>query len=130
MDKQKIFNDVRDHLLEQQEQSVISPEVHLVDQVCVYRGPDGLRCAIGALFPDSLYHGGMDENGLGVESLFDSYPLVEGHMKEAYAYDIDDALNNLVHGLFKECGEDYGPALHLERLMLRVHAEIATRRKV
>ena len=34
---------------------------------CRYRGPDGTKCAVGALIPDSLYRSGME--GLTIKSL-------------------------------------------------------------
>lgn len=47
--KQAIFNKVARHLLRQGKASKNSL------QDCLYRGPDGLKCAIGALIPDKVY---------------------------------------------------------------------------
>ncbi len=49
MDKQAVFNTVAKHLLTQGRQAMDS------GGHCVYRGKDGLRCAIGALIPDEVY---------------------------------------------------------------------------
>ncbi len=45
---QKTFNKVYRHLIRQGEKSV-------KNGVCVYRGNNGLRCAVGALIPNRLY---------------------------------------------------------------------------
>jgi hypothetical protein len=47
---------------------------------CVYRTPDGNRCAIGALIPDELYEERMDLKGLSVDWLIKEYP----HIKELF----------------------------------------------
>lgn len=56
MTKQVIFDKVTDHLLTQKAVSA--------DQYgdCFYRGPNGLKCAIGALIPDSSYDKTMEGN--------------------------------------------------------------------
>jgi hypothetical protein len=47
--------------------------------VCVYRGPDGLRCAAGHLIPNSLYYKGME--GKRVGKLMASYPEIAKYFK-------------------------------------------------
>jgi hypothetical protein len=47
---QKLFDKDVTHLLTQMEQSISD------DGRCVYRGPNGLKCAIGALIDDKVYH--------------------------------------------------------------------------
>jgi hypothetical protein len=47
--KKEIFDKVVAHLLTQQAQS----KNHYGD--CLYRSPDGLKCAVGCLIPDELY---------------------------------------------------------------------------
>lgn len=50
---QEIFDKVAKHLLTQNKKSVISfPDESVC---CVYRNPEGLRCAIGCLIPDEKY---------------------------------------------------------------------------
>lgn len=46
--KRQIFETVRDHLLSQGERSE-------KDNRCLYRGPDGLKCAVGCLINDEFY---------------------------------------------------------------------------
>jgi len=60
MDKQAIFDQVKHHLLAQN-------ALALDDDDCVYRAPDGRRCAIGALIPDDLYHEEMEGEGFNNE---------------------------------------------------------------
>lgn len=48
MTAQEVFNEVKDHLLSQKEQS------RSENGCCAYRGEDGLKCAIGCLLPDEL----------------------------------------------------------------------------
>lgn len=50
MDKQAIYNQVRDHLLKQNAKSQFETE-----NGCFYRGPNGMKCAIGALIKDEFY---------------------------------------------------------------------------
>jgi len=50
MNKQEIFDKVATHLLTQMEKSG-----HIVTSSCLYRSPNGLKCAIGCLIPDELY---------------------------------------------------------------------------
>ena len=48
MTKQEIFDRVARHLLTQKKHA-------MVNDACVYRTPDGLKCAIGCLIPNELY---------------------------------------------------------------------------
>lgn len=50
MTNQEIFNKVAKHLLKQNARSV-DPN----DEICCYRGPDGLQCAVGCLIADEHY---------------------------------------------------------------------------
>lgn len=47
--KQKIFNTVVPQLLKQNEKS-------MAGGMCRYRGPNGLKCAVGFLIKDQFYH--------------------------------------------------------------------------
>lgn len=70
MNRQDVYNTVRDHLLKQNEVSVSGSSL---DQ-CQYRGSNNLKCAIGCLIPDVLYSPAME--GHDVETLANSYPIV------------------------------------------------------
>ena len=61
---QQIFDKVAKHLLSQMEESKDETS-------CLYRGPDGLKCAIGCLIPDHLYSEKMEE--LDVYGLFSDF---------------------------------------------------------
>lgn len=51
--RQEIFDIVSAHLLTQNEKSVVV--AHNGVSQCKYRGPRGLKCAIGVLIPDEKY---------------------------------------------------------------------------
>lgn len=59
MTMQSIFDRVAAHLLNQNRRSV-DP----VDGLCLYRGGDGRKCAIGCLIPDDLYSPEMENQNL------------------------------------------------------------------
>lgn len=52
--KQQIFNKVAAHLMKQQKKS------RNTNGSCKYRGPKGLKCAVGCLIPDSKYQDAFD----------------------------------------------------------------------
>ncbi len=54
MTKQEIFDTVAKHLFSQGQRSVNA------NGVCLYRGPNGLKCAIGALITDEEYDSEME----------------------------------------------------------------------
>lgn len=64
MTKQKIFNKVYKHLLTQKKKSMIDDSEAPNGYRCLYRGKDGLKCAIGALIPDRLYNVGIENMGI------------------------------------------------------------------
>lgn len=49
MNNQEAFNKMVRHLRSQKERSIAK------DGVCLYRGSNGLKCAVGALIPDNEY---------------------------------------------------------------------------
>jgi hypothetical protein len=70
MSNQEAFETMVQHLRKQGRRSVLDD----VSQACVYRSPDGLKCAIGALIPYSEYKAEFE--GKPVTALFD-YGLFE-----------------------------------------------------
>ena len=58
---QEVFDIVVNHLVTQRR-----PAYNDIRN-CVYRAPDGLRCAVGVLIPDDLYD--PEFEGVGVDSL-------------------------------------------------------------
>ena len=65
---QKVFNAVATHLLKQNKRSGFGLK-------CLYRGPNGLKCAVGVLIPDSIYEKDMESKNAGY--LLDNYPAVK-----------------------------------------------------
>jgi hypothetical protein len=57
MTNQEAFNRAVTWLLAQGKKSIRSSGTI---NVCLYRGPDGLRCAVGTLIPDAEYHPAME----------------------------------------------------------------------
>ncbi len=77
MTRQEIFSKIRKHLLTQMEKSEahtdrVNPANGEPINMCLYRGPDGLKCAIGALIPDEAYKPDME--GMGVDSIIAAIP--------------------------------------------------------
>lgn len=52
---QQMFDIAAAHLLQQQKRATGPDEL-----ICVYRAPDGCKCAVGALIPDELYDVGVE----------------------------------------------------------------------
>jgi hypothetical protein len=63
---QAVFNKVAKHLLKQKERSVGS--LNGRDR-CLYRGPNGLKCAVGCLIPNKMYSPDMEGKILGRDVL-------------------------------------------------------------
>lgn len=57
MTLQEIYNRVRDHLLTQNKKSEVLADYFGNQKLqCLYRGPDGLMCAVGCLISDEFYN--------------------------------------------------------------------------
>ncbi len=54
LDRQEAFTTMILHLREQARPSMQERGTHT--PLCLYRGPDGTKCAVGALIPDEAYH--------------------------------------------------------------------------
>ncbi len=70
--KQRIFTQVKCHLLKQNAKSV--KIVECGDESCTYRGADGRTCAIGCLIPNWAYDKTME--GSIAENLVKDFPVV------------------------------------------------------
>jgi hypothetical protein len=67
MNRQEIFDKVAKHLLTQNAPATVvydGPDGDVLH--CVYRSPAGLKCAVGVLIPDELYHPGIEGSGPNV----------------------------------------------------------------
>lgn len=58
MELREIFDKVKHHMLTQNQQSLDTYNN------CVYRGVDGLMCAVGCLIPDEYYTEGLEGGGV------------------------------------------------------------------
>ena len=55
VEKSELFEKVRNHLLEQGRRAADEKGD------CLYRGPDGTKCAVGCIIPDDLYDPDMED---------------------------------------------------------------------
>lgn len=62
--QQEMFDRVVAHMRAQGQQSVFRFEGS-ASTMCAYRGPDGLKCAIGCLIPDDVYTPRMEGQAVG-----------------------------------------------------------------
>lgn len=58
MTQQEIFDTVKKHLLTQ------TKPAKDVDESCLYRTDDGLKCAVGCLIPDEMYFDQMEHRSV------------------------------------------------------------------
>lgn len=73
--QQDIFNTVYVHLLIQNKASAEDPATVAGVGSCLYRGPNGLKCAVGAVITDEEYTPKMEgtcEGGGNVKSIHDA----------------------------------------------------------
>jgi hypothetical protein len=96
MTPQEIFDTVAVHLMTQGQRS--EDEAY---EECLYRGPDGLKCAAGVLIPDDDYSWGME--GLPVLS----HPYFKKRF-DAYCVGLIESL--------QRCHDDIEPVDWLKRL--------------
>ena len=75
MEKQKIFDTVATHLAVQGFRAWNK----LLEQ-CVFRAPDGSKCAFGIFIPDDIYKRSMED--YGVETLIDEAPELRHEFKD------------------------------------------------
>lgn len=67
MTRQEIFDKVVLHAHQQNRKSVAGvPEGGIggIEEKCLYRGPEGTKCFVGALIPDELYHPRLESHGV------------------------------------------------------------------
>ena len=95
--KQKVFDYVRERLLEQGKASVVRTIMN-GSSGCAYRSPDGSKCAVGWLIPDRSYDPNMEGS---VDELFTYYhmPIHEAGVAVVDKYEfltsLQDAHDNL-----------------------------------
>lgn len=91
MELQEIFTKVRDHLLAQK---VRSYDPDRLSNVCLYRGPGGLKCALGCLIPDDKEVPVLF-NSLGIDKVLAQDPDFLGFKVSDEAYSLLAYLQNV-----------------------------------
>ena len=94
MDRQKTLNIVVNHLRAQGGKAVKPNQ----GARCVYRAPDGKKCAVGALIPDEHYAPYMDVGGgMHASALMTNYPCLASVLgvNEADKLFLDDMQSRL-----------------------------------
>jgi len=86
MTPQKLFDDIVTFQRKQGEKSI--KLVGKITRLCMYRHPDGLRCAVGCVLPDKLYKEKMEKES--VETLFQGFPEVENYFGSENKYLLSD----------------------------------------
>lgn len=69
MNNQQAFDIMIQHLRQQGQ-----PSKEEGSSRCLYRGPDGLKCAVGALIPDNIYSRHFE--GLDIHDAATQYPAI------------------------------------------------------
>lgn len=72
---QEAFDLATRHLLTQKQRSA-TPRPGSKDR-CLYRAPDGCKCAVGALIPDDIYEPGMDDGDSGIDDVISRFPVIK-----------------------------------------------------
>jgi hypothetical protein len=86
MNKQGIFNKVKQHLLTQNERAVGYSAIDN-HEFCRYRGTKGMSCAFGILIPDELYETAMEDKG--VAKLVETWPEIKKWLSISCGSDVD-----------------------------------------
>jgi hypothetical protein len=88
---QEVFDKVAEYLLNQKERSV---RQSTYAEVCLYRGPNGNKCAIGFLIPDELATADLDGNAdSDVSGIMRDFPQI----KEFFEGVDEELLSGLQH---------------------------------
>lgn len=75
---QQIFNNAWEHFVVQRQSPSIDTEIAW--RRCLYRGPNGTKCAIGVSIPDSLYNPNL-EGKSGLQALAEIGITVNGSLE-------------------------------------------------
>lgn len=78
--KQEIYDKVKAHLLTQNAKSY-----DVENNMCMYRHPDGLKCAIGVLIPDDAYTPDMEGHTVAAMALYDDlWDMFPSFLRETF----------------------------------------------
>lgn len=72
MELKQIYDTVRSHLLLQMKQSIDAAGIYM------YRGDNGMKCAIGCLIPDQIYVADMEGDIDQMLTLWPDHPFHDG----------------------------------------------------
>ncbi len=89
---QEILDYVTAHLRNQGRRSVASANATCFMGACLYRGPDGLSCAVGCLIPDEEYRPDMERR---FDELVDKFPRIGIYLRLAESCQRKQILMNL-----------------------------------
>lgn len=124
MTKQETFDIIVNHLRKQSKKSEHWNDYHEFTE-CLYRGPDGLKCAVGCLIPDENYSEDMEGTGIQTELNLIKYNMAPSKVDRILmnlGHDID--LCSDLQAVHDWCGvEDWEG--HLERVAIN-HSLIYT----
>ncbi|MGF6839870.1 hypothetical protein QF001_003737 [Paraburkholderia youngii] len=81
LSRQDVFDLVATHLLKQRARSLADYDGILA---CVYRAPDGKRCAVGAVIPDEAYDESLENRS--VRNLVERLPRARGPQGILYLF--------------------------------------------
>lgn len=98
MNRQDIFNTVATHLLTQNRRAM-GPTSDSAMYACVYRGPDGLKCAAGVLIKDEHYKPELENNNVHSEIVKEALTASLG---EGLEFGFINALQ-IVHDSYNPC---------------------------
>ena len=108
---QVVFDIVCERLAEQKNRSVDSAE-----QVCAYRGDNGVKCAIGHLIPDSIYNKYMEKVSVPYLCLNGMRSELAEYMLETYGIELRFGNEGLSFLADLQCAHDFGGHSILEEL--------------
>lgn len=87
--KQKLFDIASKHLIKQGKRSAAGNN-------CLYRGPDGLKCAVGALISDECYNRDLESEPAGSSAVVNAVSETQGFSLDEDAIRIVNRLQ-IVH---------------------------------
>lgn len=92
---QEIVDKAMSHIFEQGARA-LALDRGPIDGFCMYRAPDGRKCAIGALIPDSLIPTGGIEIG-DIRTVMERFPEIKSYLNPTGSMAITSLLSRLQH---------------------------------
>ena len=105
MNRRVIYETVRQHLLTQRAKSQTGGD-------CLYRGPNGLKCAIGCLIPDEVYKPDMESlDVMGMLKLWPNHPFSD--IRDLFLRDLQCIHDNLEPEYWTSALDDFAHRYNL-----------------